>query len=191
MSKRLLGIDVDQVLVDAPWGQWLAQRGSKEEFRDFLVTKMECSLYGRKLEYNLAKYFPSVENPMNFWRGLDYTGLPPIEGAVDCVEKLSRYFGIVFISVEKGNHGHSKYDWLAKHFPYLKGYLATREKELMSDSVVAMIDDRKKNLAGFDLHKRILFESPYKQEDEYEDVFVRAVDGWSDRTVHELCDLFL
>lgn len=170
---RYLGVDVDQVVVEPPWVDWLSNRSPIEDVVRFKRVR-------GKLDYALGNYFPSVENPKGFWEGLDYTGLRPLPGAADALEKLSKHFKIVFVSLEMGSHGKSKKEWLKHNFPYMEGYVATEQKYLLNNSVVAMIDDRMKNLVGFAPEKRVLFDTRYKQDVGYEDIYTRMVleNGW-------------
>lgn len=138
---------------------------------------------GEKWEYNLGIYYPDHPDPLQYWRELDYSQFQPIDGAVEKLEQLSKYFGIVFISSIKGSHSKSKNYWLKEHFPFHSGYLATKEKFLMNDSVCAMFDDRKSVLKGFDFHKRYLYSTLYTQEVEC-DVY-REINNWKDFNVQE------
>ena len=101
---------------------------------------------------------PDLEDPLDFWRDENlYDNLVPMEGAVEKLEQLSKYFGIVFVSRLKGNHHRSKVYFLKKHFPFMTGFVGTHEKYLLNDSLVAMVDDLEDNLSKFDSDKRILF----------------------------------
>jgi len=167
---RLLSVDVDLVCCpsDKAWDEWLRL----ETFKHFLdnfsneLTKYPWDYMEKTkgaLPYNLAELYPYVKDPMSFWRELDYSTLTPIEGSVEALQELSKHFGITFLSSCKGGHFKSKYYWLEKHYPFLEGFLATKKKYLVNDSVVAHTDDRLDMLAGFDLHKRVLYETPYTQ----------------------------
>lgn len=105
-----------------------------------------------------------LDDPLDFWRSEDlYDCLEPIEGCVQKLEQLSKYFGIVFVSRLKGNHHRSKVYFLKKHFPFMTGFVGTHEKWILNDSLVAMVDDLEDNLSKFDVDKRIHFgEGEYK-----------------------------
>lgn len=123
---RLLGIDVDGVVVDT------------------------LTLY--------KQASPQLEDPLDFWRDENlYDNLVPMDGAVEKLEQLSKYFGIVFVSRLKGNHHRSKVYFLKEHFPFMTGFIGTHEKYLLNDSLVAMVDDLEDNLKLFDTNKRVLF----------------------------------
>lgn len=99
-----------------------------------------------------------LEDPLDFWRAEDlYDNLAPMEGAVEKLEQLSQYFGIVFISRLKGNHHKSKVGFCKKYFPFMTGFIGTHEKYLLNDSLVAMVDDLGDNLFKFEVHKRVHF----------------------------------
>lgn len=155
--SRLLGVDVDITICnsDQGWLDWL------KYYNGFgRVLEIE----GDILPYDLSEMFPNFKNPYQYWRDLDYNQFEPIEGSVEALEKLSKHFGIVFISRIKGHHTKSKYYWLKKHFPFMTEYVATHGKWVLNDSVVAMVDDRMSVLEKFDPEKRILFETKYTQD---------------------------
>lgn len=143
---RLIGVDVDGVLVDT---HTLYKEASKH-----------------------------LEDPLDFWRSEDlYDNLEPMPYAVEKLEQLSEYFGIVFVSRLKGNHHRSKVYFCKKWFPFMQGFIGTHEKWLMNDSVIAMIDDLESNLIKFDAHKRVLFGVDVKD--------------WSEFNVKQFCDEYL
>lgn len=157
---------------------------SDEGWKTYLADGVSWVLQDvQKWDYNLGVYFPNHPDPLQYWRELDYNQFQPIEGSVEKLKQLSNYFGIVFISSIKGSHSKSKHYWLKEHFPFHGGYLATKEKFLMNDSVVAMIDDRKSMLKGFDFHKRYLYYTPYTQDVECE--VYREIRSWKDFNVEE------
>lgn len=188
MSRRIIGIDVDLTVCpsDQGWINWLNERSSKYDPSMWLEFKSSTI----KLPYNLGSMFAEeIEDPMEYWRELDYTRLKPIKGCVEKLKELSTYFDIVFISAIKGQHTKSKYYWLEQHFPFNKGYIATKEKFLMNNSVCAMIDDRLDNLQGFDQHKRVLYKTPYTQSDSCGVGYV--VYDWESFSVRDFCDQYL
>lgn len=179
--RRLLGVDVDLTVVatDQGWFSWL-QRQGQQLYRtgDY-----------EPLPYNLSGLFPQVEDPYQYWRDLDYSQFQPIEGCVEALQALSEYVGVVFISRIKGNHTKSKYYWLKEHFPFMTEYVATHGKWVMNNSVVAMVEDRKDVLKGFDKEKRIWFNSPYTQSVECETEI--QFDKWDDGIVKTICERYL
>ena len=175
--SRIIGVDVDLTVCpsDDGWREWL---GNKYGY-------VKC----RMTEYNFTHYYPHAEDPFEYWRSLEYSQFQPLKGSVEKLEQLSTYFDIVFISAIKGQHTKSKYYWLEQHFPFLKGYIATKEKFLMNNSVCAMIDDRLDNLQGFDQHKRVLYKTPYTQSDSCGVGYV--VYDWESFSVRDFCDQYL
>ena len=190
VSKRLLGVDVDLTVVhsDIGWLRWLLQHPNSFDCKEFLEIsgKPETDMV---FPYNLGELFPSVKDPHQYWREVDYSHLQPIEGSVEALEKLSKYFGIVFISRIKGNHTKSKYYWLKEHFPFMAEYVATHGKWVMGNSVVAMVDDRLDVLKQFDFEKRICFNTPYTQSVECDVNLEFSV--WNDETVKRICDEYI
>lgn len=171
---RLLGVDVDLTLVntDEGWREFLANKYG------YVKTPM--------VDYNFGVYYPNKDT-YEYWRELDYSSYAPHQCSIEALEKLSQYFGIVFISSIKGNHTKSKYYWLKKHFPFMTGYVATKEKWVCN--VEAMIDDRLDVLSKFPQHKRIQFDTIYTQDVEC-DVAIKF-DKWNDEIVHKICEEYL
>lgn len=168
MSKRKrIGVDVDLVVApsDLSWWEWLENR---YECKVGLLTQYP---------YNLAECFriPEHDDPMSYWNNLDYFTMEPIEGCKEELEKLSKEYDIVFISSCEGRHHKSKYYWLKQHFPFMEGCIYTKEKYLLNDSLAVMIDDRRDNLAKFDQHKRIFYNTPYRQTTK---CAARVMEGW-------------
>lgn len=177
---RLLGVDCDLTVVrsDVGWWDWLCSKGEVTDYP-----------WSGEWPYNLGEVFKNLADPFQYWREVDYSQFKPIEGSVEVLEKLSKYFGIVFISQHKGSHGKSKYYWLNEHFPFNAGVMLTKEKYLMNDSVVAMIEDRKDHLEKFDENKRIQFMTPYTQTSDC-NVAIKF-EKWNDDIVKQICDEYL
>lgn len=177
MTKRIIGVDVDLTVCpsDDGWREWL---GNKYGY-------VKCPM----TEYNFSHYYPHADDPFEYWRSLEYSQFQPLKGSVENLEQLSTYFDIVFISAIKGKHNKEKYYWLKEHFPFLKGYIATKEKFLMNNSVCAMIDDRLDNLQGFDQHKRVFYKTPYSQNETCGVGYV--IDDWESFSVKDFCDQYL
>lgn len=175
--KRIIGVDVDLTVCpsDDGWREWLGHQ----------YGYVKCPM----TEYNFAYYYKHVGDPFEYWRTLEYSQFQPLEGSVEKLKQLSQYFDIVFISAIKGRHNKEKYYWLKEHFPFLKGYIATKEKFLMNDSVCAMIDDRLDNLEGFDQHKRVFYKTPYTQTASCGVGYV--IDDWESFSVKSFCKQYL
>ena len=176
MTKPILAVDVDMTVVDTGQGWY----NYLKYFNGLGKTNFPED---GSLPYNLSKVFPNVQDPMEYWRNLDYFKFQPLGGAVECLKELSKDFHIAFISQVDGTHAKSKFQWLDHHFPFKAGFIPTHEKWLMNGSVVAMADDRLKVLEGFDLGKRILFDTPYTQDVEIE--VAHKISKW-DNSVVEL-----
>lgn len=175
--SRIIGVDVDLTVCpsDDGWREWL---GNKYGY-------VKCQM----TEYNFSHYYPHAEDPFEYWRSLEYSQFEPLKGSVEKLDQLSKYFDIVFISAIKGKHNKEKYYWLKEHFPFMKGYIATKEKFLMNNSVCAMIDDRLDNLQGFNQHKRVFYKTPYSQNETCGVGYV--IDDWESFSVEDFCDQYL
>lgn len=174
--SRIIGVDVDLTVCpsDDGWADWL--------YANSEVT--DVSYYAQQINYNLSTYF-SHTDPFEYWRSLEYSQFQPLKGSVEKLEQLSTYFDIVFISAIKGKHNKEKYYWLKEHFPFLKGYMATKEKFLMNNSVCAMTDDRLDNLEGFDPHKRVFYKTPYAQSVQCSVGY--TIESWETLDVKDFC----
>ena len=178
-DKPRLGIDVDNVIVrtDIHWNCWLMN----------MCHAMSSKLPEKDIEYNISEYYPEVVNPMDWWRKENlYDRLHPTSDSVRSIDKLSKYFDIIFISTIKGNHHKSKFNFLKKHFPYMKGFLATKEKGLVDVDI--MIEDRATNLDLFpDRVYKVLYKTMYKQDNPNHGY--RAAEGWNE--VYNRCMTYL
>lgn len=185
---RLIGVDVDLTVCpsDQGWLNWLNERCLEA---DPLMWKNWPINSRHKLPYNLGEVFEEVQDPMEYWRELDYSQFTPIEGSVEKLKALSQYFGIVFISAHKGTHGKSKYYWLEEHFPFGEGVMLTKEKYLMNNSVVAHIDDRLDMLEKFDVHKRVHYNTSYTQTSNCS--VAMKIESWNEFSVPEFVDKFI
>lgn len=181
MSSQFFGCDIDLTICESgtKWMYWLSHRGTMEETVEAAHTI--------NLPYNLSSLFPSVSHPMEYWNNLDYDQFDPLEGSVEALERISKHYGIVFVSHVEGSHGRSKCNWLKKHYPFLTGISYTREKFIHNSSVVAFTDDRLNHLKGFDFHKRILFNTPYTQDVECE--VYKTLNSWKDVDSNFINDL--
>lgn len=186
-NRRLLGVDVDDCIVNPNWKQWLDEKkGSYSALLDSQGEPLE------KLPFALGKlYEPWIDfDPYDFWRSETlYDDLEPLDGVVESLEKLSNYFGIVFVSRLKGFHHGSKVRFVKKHFPFMTGFVGTHEKWILNGGLTAMIDDQQYNLKEFDFNKRIWFNGQYTQK-ESSDVYLEF-DRWNDHVVKMICEEYL
>lgn len=155
MSRRLLGVDVDDTIVTMDWEAWKAEQ---------------------EVGYD----------PLDYWRSDTlYDNLQPMDGVVDCLEKLNKHFGIVFVSRLKGFHHKSKVSFVKRHVPFMSGFVGTHEKWILNKSLTALIDDNMDNLKGFDYGKRIWF-NPTKSSE-----VALSFDVWNDEIVNKICSRYL
>jgi 5'(3')-deoxyribonucleotidase len=160
---KVAAIDCDQTVVDSayPWYEWLELKTKAGyEYRDV------CSTYNFSDVY--AEIWRDKEisgHPYDFWRGKNiYDNLYPLPGSVEALAALKeRGWDIVFVSTIKGDHHKSKYNFLKKHFPFMDGFIATKEKGYVNARLV--IDDRNSclNLFGEDVIK-IKKVTPFDQD---------------------------
>lgn len=165
-----IGIDFDLTICDIgpAWLEFLNR-----------VAGTNRTLEDCQFDYNLGDHFPELKefnyDPMKFWDSdALYDTLRPIERSVESIQELhSKGHDIIFISYTKRGHFSSKVKFLKQHFPFIRfghdsegsGFIATKEKGLMSGAVDVMVDDRVKYLSMFDDKTlKILFDTPYTQD---------------------------
>lgn len=168
MRKPRLGVDIDNVIVrsDLHWDWWLMNQAKLKESQ---IPKTG------KINYNISTYYPMLKSPFDFWRSETlYDNMKPTANSQECLEALSNHFDIIFVTAIKGNHHKSKYYFVEKYFPFLKGFIATKEKDLVDLDI--MIDDRVENLDKFPPETyKILFGTRYKQNREHS---YRPANNW-------------
>lgn len=161
-NKRIIAVDCDLVVapMDRLHWEWLCKETG--QYRPFPEDS-------RSLPYNLGEMFGIPNRALEFWRAADlYDRVLPIEGSVEALTEISNYADVIFLTAIKGNHNKSKFYFLRHHFPFMKGYIATKEKYLVRCD--AMIDDRLDNLARFPKDViTIQYDTPYRQDDKYRD----------------------
>jgi 5'(3')-deoxyribonucleotidase len=197
---NIIGVDVDLTVADSDvshW-DWLRKIGT----RDSSVGEELDWEDGELWDYDLGKYFhmPIGVDSMDYWRLSDiYDEKPcetplavvhqvytrPIQPLQDSQRVLSKLrdmgWEIVFISHIKGNHHKSKVEWLKRHFPFMDGFVATKEKYYANSCFDVFVDDRNKHIMQSKASVNIKFQTPYTQDVELEDNHVDFVaGGWSE-----------
>lgn len=149
MRRPVIAVDVDLTVVrsDYHWWEWLEKHSNRGLRFEQLKNYYDYTPF----------YLESLQrvglHPMDFWRADDvYDNMLPIGTAPNVLDRLSGKFDIVFVSVLKGNHHKSKFNFLKRHFPFLGGFIATKEKGYVAADIV--IDDRNKYLNQF--HDEVL-----------------------------------
>ena len=163
MTNRTILVDVDLTVVDSgtPWRDWLNE-----------ATGAQLDPYTDtgEINYDLSVYWGdylkgSGIDPYDYWRSETlYDNSEPLEGAVECLRGFSEAgWGVVFVSALKGNHHKSKYHFLKRNFPFMAGFIGTREKQFVRGDI--LIDDRNKflNMMPEGCHP-IRFKTVYTQE---------------------------
>ena len=146
------------------------------------------------MEYNLGKYFPELGQKffLDFWSQSDlYDNLVPKTYCKEVLQKLhdTGDYNIMFASYCKKGHFGSKYDFLKKHFPYMRAFFATKEKEFLKADI--FIDDRHDMLNARIKEDpwctRIKMNTPYNQLDKkgnhielIEQGFMHTVNNWKE-----------
>jgi 5'(3')-deoxyribonucleotidase len=167
MSKGIIAVDVDLTVADSDISHW-----------DWL--QRQCLSFDTEMpavddiSYDLGSYFdlPSRVDSMSFWREeslydespqFGFRPIMPIKGSIDALRILSNGgWEIVFVSHVKGNHHKSKVEWLKRHFPFMSGFVATKEKKYVDCDI--LIDDRNLHLNSSNAQHKIRFETHYDQD---------------------------
>ncbi|MNQ66025.1 putative 5'(3')-deoxyribonucleotidase [compost metagenome] len=116
---------------------------------------------------------------MDWWRQQWlYQDMEPIEDSIDVLEELSEWFDIVVVSASKAAHFKGKYHWVKNHFPFVKGFYATKEKGGIRADIA--VDDRNEYLLQYDsvgVHT-IRYATPHRQNVEFTPN--KEVNNWRD-----------
>jgi 5'(3')-deoxyribonucleotidase len=158
MPTILVDVDLTVVRTDLQWLDWLNRRSWWRKSK----STAECGY-----DYNLGNHFPWVKDPWDFWRLPNlYDDLEPVEGCACALRDLKDAgYDIVFASYCKAGHFKSKYEFLKKHFPFMGGFHATKEKHQIKADW--FIDDRNEFLnKRNDGCNLIKFHTPYTQTEE-------------------------
>jgi len=104
-----------------------------------------------------------------------------MEGSVAFLKRFSDSgYNVLFASYCKKGHFGSKYDWLKKHYPFMGGFFATKEKQYIKADI--FIDDRNDML-----NKRyqedpkcllVKFDTKYTQSEELLCPNVTVISDW-------------
>lgn len=173
----IIGVDVDLTVVrsDYGWFDWCNKLSAHKHYaQDFIDS-------GKLIPYNFCSLYPDLEvsQVLDYWRQRDiYDNLSPISGSVEALSYLSKRHEIVFVSTIKGDHHKSKYQFVDRNYPFMDGFIATKEKKYARVDV--MIDDRLDVLHKVDRVGiiPIHFQSPHEQDSIFTPKYT-AKDWWS------------
>lgn len=162
-NSDIVCVDIDMTVVDlgGAWLNWLNNMTGKN------LTMEDCNY-----EYNLGRYFEDDLKklrlrPCDLFRSNTlYDCLKPIEGSVEALKWLKdRGYEIVFVSHVKGSHSKSKHNFLRRYFPFMDGYVVTKEKHYVKHDI--LIDDRNNFLNKVDKDAVAIKKwTPYDQSEE-------------------------
>lgn len=162
-----IAVDVDLTVcaIDKLWLQWLNAIHHKNLSLSELKTNEMC-----ELDYDLGSYFDDLPEPYSGYSPYDffrrsgiYDFAEVVHGSIQAL-KYAKNKGheIIFISHVKGDHHKSKYYWLKRNFPFMDGFIATKEKQYVAADM--LIDDRHEHLNSFNgKYTNTLFQTPYTQ----------------------------
>ena len=179
MMSKIIAVDCDNTIArsDDVWWEWMHRALGILGFRG------RPSLWPNA-PYNLSEYFiedfKSIDrDPMDFWRSEStYDYVNPVQGSVKALKELHELgYKIVVVSQIKGNHNKNKWQWLQLHFPFIDGYISTKEKQFVKCDY--FVDDRNNVLNSLDGCKRIKISSPYTQSEEL-DSGIPDIAKWED-----------
>ncbi len=171
-TKGVIAVDIDLTVAasDLAYWDWLQLVTSQDKVFPYNT---------EELEYNLGEYFflPTSCDAMAYWRYDDIYDentsrtrfdINPVGGSQEVLENLHNLgYEIVFVSQVEGDHHKSKVEWVKRHFPFMSGFLATKEKQYVMSKI--FIDDRNKHLVDNLSPYRIKFNTPYIQDVELDD----------------------
>jgi 5'(3')-deoxyribonucleotidase len=168
MAIVLVDIDLTVVRSDIRWLAWLNYMSGKN------LTLEDCNW-----DYDLSSYFPEVSDPFLFWSDpYLYDNLQPIIGSVEATSILHHHgHDIKFASYCKKGHFGSKVDWVKKHYPFMKGFSATKEKDMITADY--FVDDRNEFLnQRTDSCRLIKYHTKYGQSEELKREISFIDDNW-------------
>lgn len=180
MKKGIVACDVDLTVVDTgyAWYKWLEDM-TKAGFSYEWVSQW----YDFSIPYSVAwKNKGCSGSPFDFWRAKSvYDNLKPIEGCVDALEMLNKKgYKIVFVSAIKGDHHKSKHSFLKQYFPFMDGFVATKEKWAVNADII--IDDRHKFINMFTNPDtmRIIKDTKHEQDENLKVSVDHVIYDWCD-----------
>lgn len=146
--NKIICFDVDNTITDS--GMWFScWLMNQSWFLDKFNTSEEAEDYAWT-EYTawegIGLSDEEIQLAKDWWKQKDlYDDMYPMKGAVEALQELSDMgHTIIFASHCEGDHAKSKVEFLKKHFPFMSGFLATRQKQFVRCDV--LIDDRAYNL---------------------------------------------
>lgn len=148
MTKKIIAFDVDGTVVDS--GMWFS---NWLQGQYWFLDKFPSSEYAE--DYAWTEYTPwegidlhpqYIQLAKDWWKQKNlYISMEPIDGAVEALQELHELgHTIIFASHCEGDHAKSKVEFLKHFFPFMSGFLATRQKQFVRCDV--LIDDRAYNL---------------------------------------------
>lgn len=158
----VIGVDVDLTVVrtDRHWFEWNNRITGKN------LTFEGCLDEIGFLPYDVSSLYPGIDKQRSYdyWRQHNlYDSILPMEGSVEALRTMHEQGNkIVFVSALKGDHHKSKFNFLKRYFPFMDGFIGTKEKQYARVDI--LIDDRNKNLVGLNGACPIKFNTPYDQE---------------------------
>lgn len=175
----ILGCDVDLVVVrsDLAWIEWMNERSRC----NYLDQAFLDNNHGA-VPYDITMLYPDVDKQegYDFWRqeGL-YDKLEPIPNAVrGLMTWKDAGWDIVFVSSLKGNHHKSKFEFLKHYFPFMDGFIGTKEKsyarvDVLIDDRISNLNSMPENVQGFQ------FDTPYTQDNNVRRGDITLVSKWA------------
>jgi 5'(3')-deoxyribonucleotidase len=162
MTERgIIAVDVDVTLVDTSVEYWKYLE---------LDTKKGLRYDEVKGRYDFRPFYyrelmDRGLDGFEFWRQRDiYDHLSPRPHSIQVLDELSDDWDIVFASQLKGDHHKSKVKFLKSYFPFMSGFIGTKEKKYVRCNI--LIEDRLNHLNSMPSDVTgILFNSPHKQDE--------------------------
>ena len=176
-NRKVAAVDVDLTVVDmvTSWVDHMNRiTGANFEIKE-----------GTMYPYNLTEIYKHYlvsdydkDLLFKWWNKEDlYDSAVPIDGSVEALKSVNDAgYDIVFVSHCEGNHARSKYYFLRRYFPFMAGFMATREKGFVRADIA--FDDRNEYLCQYpDYVTKYLKVTPFKQT---QHVSTIPFDNWED-----------
>lgn len=134
---RRIGIDIDEVLVDfiSPFSKYYNSKFNTQISEEHFVS------------YNLSQVFKTSQEKITlevheFTKSESFKKLPPLEGSIEAIEKLSEEYELFIITARSEEVSKTTLDWLKTHFkdkfknvhfshnPYITGPIRSTKTEI-------------------------------------------------------------
>lgn len=189
MERRLIGLDLDDVLMDFNAG-----------LCDFHNTRYGTSLTKKDIiSYNLEKTWncekeEAIRRVKEFYLSPEHDATQPVEGAIGVVKELRGNWDIAIITSRPKSVSRQTYTWLEKNFPFLSESVhfalhpfhnettVTKRDICQRLGVEVFVDDALFHIEDVAsvVGQAFLFDAPWNQNSELILPNIRRINSWNE-----------